>query len=211
MVNMRMTDYILLSSNQKILGIIILILFVIIAAIIFLIFYVITVATQTNIAKKRAYKEDLQTRGITIHTTFRHIFGLPILENSTCEIFSYADKIEFKSGTTIVSLARDKITDMAIKTYTQVQNHLVSSAGDAIAGAMAWGSIGASIGGRVKNVKVQTSTKYLFITYADNQKRIAYICLDITAYPSKVPNHFAYQLVREFKKLNTTSGIQIEL
>lgn len=63
-----------------------------------------------------SHKGSLREGALMIHTVFRHIYGLPLLENSTCEIFTYADRIEFKSGTTSMKLARNKIIDMHLKT-----------------------------------------------------------------------------------------------
>ena len=210
---MRMTGYMLLSTiPQSKRGLVMLLIIISIPLALMIVAspFIIVLACKAHIQKNRKDKEE-RRRGVTIHTALLHKFGLPILENSKCEVFSYADKIEFKSRTTVVTLARDKITDMAIKTYTQVRHQLVSSAGDAIAGAMAFGSIGASIGGRIRNEKIITSTKYLFITYTDNRRRISYLCFDITTYPENMSKYYASELVREFKKLNTTSGIQIEL
>lgn len=62
-----------------------------------------------------SHKGSLREGALMIHTVFRHIYGLPLLENSTCEIFTYADRIEFKSGTTSMKLARNKIIDMHLK------------------------------------------------------------------------------------------------
>ena len=70
-------------------------------------------------------KED----GLSLHAAFHHVNGLPIAENLICEIFSYPDRIEFKSGTTSIKLAREKITDACIKTDTEIQKQMVSSIG----------------------------------------------------------------------------------
>ena len=110
-------------------------------------------------------KEKNNFEGITIYTAFHHVNGLPIPENVLCEVFSYPDRIDFKSGTTEIKLPKEKITDISIKTDTEIQQQLVSSAGGAIAGAMLFGSLGAIIGGRVKTKKVKTTTNYLIITY----------------------------------------------
>ena len=78
--------------------------------------------------------------GITIYTAFHHVNGLPIPENILCEVFSYPDRIDFKSGSTEITLARTKIMDIFIKTDTEIRKQLVSSAGGAAAGAMLSGS-----------------------------------------------------------------------
>lgn len=150
-------------------------------------------------------KEKKNFEGITIYTAFHHVNGLPIPENVLCEMFSYPDRIDFKSGTTEIKLPKEKITDISIKTDTEIQQQLVSSAGGAIAGAMLFGPLGAIIGGRVKTKKVKTTTNYLIITYK-SENELKYIGFDIQNNPSS-----ADKLVKEFQKSNSASGVKIEL
>lgn len=150
-------------------------------------------------------KEKNNFEGITIYTAFHHVNGLPIPENVLCEVFSYPDRIDFKSGTTEIKLSKEKITDISIKTDTAIQQQLVSSAGGAIAGAMLFGSLGAIIGGRVKTKKVKTTTSYLIITYK-SENELKYIGFDIQNNPPS-----ADKLVKEFQKTNSASGAKIEL
>lgn len=150
-------------------------------------------------------KEKNNFEGITIYTAFHHVNGLPIPENVLCEVFSYPDRINFKSGTTEIKLPKEKITDISIKTDTEIQQQLVSSAGGAIAGAMLFGSLGAIIGGRVKTKKVKTTTNYLIITYK-SENELKYIGFDIQNNPPS-----ADKLVKEFQKSNSASGVKIEL
>ena len=150
-------------------------------------------------------KEKNNFEGITIYTAFHHVNGLPIPENVLCEVFSYPDRIDFKSGTTEIKLPKEKITDISIKTDTEIQQQLVSSAGGAIAGAMLFGSLGAIIGGWVKTKKVKTTTNYLIITYK-SENELKYIGFDIQNNPPS-----ADKLVKEFQKSNSASGVKIEL
>lgn len=89
--------------------------------------------------------------------TLLHINGLPIAENLLYQIQYYPDRIEFKSRTTSITLERNKITDMCIKTDVEIQ------------------------------------------------KQLAYIGFDATN------NYSVGKIVKEFKELNTNSGIQIKL
>ena len=146
-------------------------------------------------------KKKQTSTGITVYTAFHHVNGLPLAENLLCEVFSYPDRIEFKAGTTNIKLAREKITDMCLKFDTEIQNQAVSSIG----GAM-FGTLGAIIGGRAKNKKVKTTTQYLIITYTGEQGELKYIGFDIKNNPPS-----AAKLVKEFRELNTNSGVQIEL
>lgn len=132
--------------------------------------------------------------------------GLQIPENTLCEIKSFSDRIEFKAGTTSIKLSRKKITDMSIKTDTEIQSQAISSIGGAVAGGMMFGTLGTIIGGRTKNKKVKTTTRYLIITYTGEQGELKYIGFDI-----KNDLSSAFKLVKEFHELNINSGIQIEL
>lgn len=156
--------------------------------------------------KKKQLKKDFPNDVRSIYAAFHHVNGLPFAENLFCEIFSYPDRIVFKSGTTEVKLLRNKITDMCIKTDTEFQKQAVSSVGGAIAGGMMFGPLGAIIGGRAKDKKVKTVTQYLIITYTGEQGELKYIGFDVKNNP--LP---ASKLVKEFRKLNTNSGVQIEL
>lgn len=68
--------------------------------------------------RAKANKEAIRQSGILSYTAFHHVDGLQIPENTLCEIKSFSDRIEFKAGTTSIKLAREKITDMSIKTDT---------------------------------------------------------------------------------------------
>lgn len=152
---------------------------------------------------KKKEKKDLTN--LSIYTAFHHISGLPIVEDTLCEVYSFPDRLDFKAGTTEITLSKDKITDMSIKTDTEIQNHAVSSVGGAVAGAMLFGAIGAVIGGRAKNKKVKTVTKYLIIIYlSDTEPK--FIIFDIKNNPQS-----ADKLVKEFQKTDSSSGVKIEL
>lgn len=152
---------------------------------------------------KKKEKKDLTN--LSIYTAFHHISGLPIVEDTLCEVYSFPDRLDFKAGTTEITLSKDKITDMSIKTDTEIQNQAVSSVGGAVAGAMLFGAIGAVIGGRAKNKKVKTVTKYLIITYlGDTEPK--FIIFDIKNNPQS-----ADKLVKEFQKTDSSSGVKIEL
>lgn len=142
----------------------------------------------------------------TIQITVNHVHGLPIAENLICKVYSYPDRLEFKSGTTSINLPRNKITDMCIKTDVEIQKQMISSAGGAVAGGLAFGPLGAIIGGRVKTKNIINATNYLIITYTDNSGKLAYIGFGVTGIVS-----YAEKLIKEFKQLNSTSGIQINL
>lgn len=168
-------------------------------------FRMVVITSKAQKKRKQAVKE-MKGNGLSIYSAFHHVNGLPIAENFLCEVFSYPDRIEFKAGTTNIKLARGKITDMCLKFDTEIQKQAVSSVGGAIAGGVMFGTLGAVIGGRAKNKKVKTTTQYLIITYIGEQGDLKYIGFDIKNNPPS-----AAKLVKEFRELNTNSGVQIEL
>ncbi len=82
----------------------------------------------------------------------------------------------------------------------------VSSVGGAIAGGVMFGPLGAIIGGRAKNKKVKTVTRYFIITYINDQEEIKYIGFDIQN--NIMP---ACKLIEECQQFNINSSVQIEL
>ena len=183
-------------------------LFIIIGILLFLLFFSIRMLVITSKVKKKQKHEvaELKAKGLTMRMSVKHVNGLPIAENLICKINSYNDRLEFKSGTTSINLPRNKITDMSIKTDVEIQKQAVSSAGGAVAGGLAFGPLGAIIGGRVKTKNIRTATHYLIITYTDNRGKLAYIGFEVTNSLTA-----AGKLITEFRKLNSTSGIQINL
>lgn len=171
---------------------------------VFIILCIRMLVTSSKAKKKRL--TELKAQGVSIYSVFKHVNGLPIAENLACEVLSYQDRLEFKSGTTSIKLPREKITDMCAKTESEIQQQYVSSAGGAVGGAVLFGPLGAMIGGRVKSKETKTLTRYLIITYTGEQGELKYIGFDATDSPSA-----AFNLIKEFRELNKNSGIQIEL
>lgn len=173
---------------------------------IIVVFVIMAIRASKNAKRQKRCEKELKAHGMSIHTAFKHIYGLPIAANMVCEIFSYPDRIEFKSGTINIILQRNKITNMYIKADTKIQERTVSSAGGAIAGAVMFGPMGAYIGGRPKIKRTKNKTQYLIITYTGEKGESKYINFDISADTFSAP-----KLVKEFYELNTNPGIQIEL
>jgi len=174
-------------------------LFIIIGILLlFIIFCIKMIRVISKTAKKQKKQlNELKNAGMTVHAALNHINGLPIAENILCEIFSYPDKFEFKSGSMHFNLQKSKITDMTIKTDTEIQQQYVSSIGGAVGGAVLFGPIGAMIGGRAKSKKTRTVHSYLIITYM-NDSEVKYIGFDVTN-----SLNIAYEFIKEFKETNT--------
>lgn len=155
--------------------------------------------------KKKNEKKDLTN--LSIYTAFHHVSGLPLVEESLCEVFSFPDRFDFKYGTTEITLFKSKVTDMTIKTDTEIQSQAVSSVGGAISGAMLFGAAGAIIGGRTKTKKFKNVSNYLIITYkSDAEGELKFIVFDIKNNPPS-----AHKLVKEFQKSHALSNTKITL
>lgn len=179
--------------------------FILIAFLVLIIIFCIKMICVTSKAKK-AHKQQMKEQGLSNYAAFTHVNGLPISENLLCEIFSYPNRLEFKAGTTDITLAREKITDMCIKTDVEIQQQYVSSIGGAIGGAVLFGPLGAIIGGRAKKKTNKKSQSYLIITYTGDQGELKYIGFNTANNPI-----VATKLVKEFHQLNQNSGVRIQL
>ncbi len=163
---------------------------------------------KTSKAQKQRKKviKELKKNGLIQQLFALHTYGLPIAEGVGCTIYAYQERIEFNSGTTNITLSRNKITDMCVKTETDIQQQYISSVGGAVGGAVLFGPLGAIIGGRAKKKKSKTNTYYLIITYKKDDSSLTYLGFDVS-------NCFfqANELVTNFHKTNTNGNTHIEL
>lgn len=128
----------------------------------------------------------------------KHINGLPIAENVNCNVSMTDNKFLFSSGAMNFELEKSKITDICIKTDTEIQKQYVSSIGGAVGGAVLFGPLGAMIGGRAKKKTVKNEIhSYLIITYQSPE--IKYIGFDVGHNFS-----IAKAYVNDFKNNHTT-------
>lgn len=91
----------------------------------------------------------------------------------------FADKVKFEGSGTQINLERSRITDANIKTEKEIQTHVVSSAGGAVAGGALLGALGAAIGGRAKTKKTIEISYFLIFTYIKDDS-VDYIAFDVT-------------------------------
>lgn len=136
-----------------------------------------------------------------------HEAGLPISNGTNCMVTYDEDGFIFSGAGNTFNLAFNKITDICIKTDTEIQKQYVSSIGGAIAGGVVFGPLGAIVGGRAKEKKTSTSTDYLIFTYLKNGE-INYISFNVTDNWLKAQN-----LVDKFnennKVLNTGQTMEL--
>lgn len=112
----------------------------------------------------------------------QHVAGLPIAEGAECFIFLCNDKIVFERNETEYDLPSTKITDIVLKTDTEIQKSYVSSIGGAVTGGLLFGPLGAIVGGRVKEKTSKIESKYLIFTYVKDGET-DYISFDVTKSP----------------------------
>ncbi len=174
---------------------------------VFIVFCIFMVVKTSKLQKQRKEEiKQLKADGLIQQLSTLHTYGLPVAEGVACNIQAYRDHIEFCSGTTSITLNGDKITDMCVKTETDLQQQYVSNVGGAVGGAVLFGPLGAMIGGRAKKKTTKAVTYYLIITYKKADAPLAYLGFDVSGCVSQ-----ANKLVAEFHRTNTNGGAHIEL
>lgn len=139
--------------------------------------------------------------------TVKHFTGLPIAEGINCIVRHGPNEFTFVSGGNTFNLPNSKITDICIKTESEIQKQYVSSIGGAVGGAVLFGPIGAMIGGRAKEKRTREFTNYLIFTYLkDNQ--LAYICFEIFGGPELMKIR---SWINEFHQEPHAQGVDVEL
>ncbi len=175
---------------------------------IIVLFIIVSIVRSSKKKKTRRKLEmqqremELQSQGITIISKMKYIDGLPIVTGTECELVSFIDKITLKVSGTEFNLDKSKLTDVCIKTDTEIQKQYVSSVGGAVGGAILFGGLGAVVGGRAKEKKTTAITKYLIFTYSNNNE-IKYVSFQI--FPENIMS--ANKFVEEFKSTGRTSTI----
>lgn len=88
-------------------------------------------------------------------------------------------------------MTKNKVTDVSIKSETEINQQYVSSIGGAVAGSMLFGPLGAIIGGRSKKKNIRNTSIYLIFTYIKDNK-VNYITFDANGklYCTKFVNEF---------------------
>lgn len=117
--------------------------------------------------------------GINNIAYVNHEYGLTLPEDIQCKLTSFNDRIEIEGNNMRINLYKKDIVNTYLKTDVEITSQYVSSAGDAIAGAMMYGPLGASFFGRVKEKKHKETHHYLIITYNKNNE-INFIGFDAT-------------------------------
>lgn len=166
---------------------------------------------KENVKKAERQREEfskkMQDLNAIEHGNFKHVAGLSISENTDCDVFYCKDDIVIESSGLSYNLPHDRVTDICIKTETEIHSSYVSSIGGAIGGAVLFGPIGAVIGGRVKEKKKKENKKILIFTYTkdNNVQYLGFYCEGITS------EQKASKFVKIFKQGNNKEKVSIEL
>ena len=158
---------------------------------------------------RKEEKEKLIEKDCSFSISLPVLIGLSVPEDTMCNIYLCNDHYEFEANGITFSLKKEKITDISLKTNTEIQNQLVSSAGGAVAGAMLFGPLGAIIGGSIKEKKSKKITDCLIFTYIKDDNTIDYIAFNSTGYFFKIA-----KIIGEFnadKIRNETENKKIDL
>ena len=96
--------------------------FIVIGVGLVLIIICIRMIAVTSKMKQEQKKAVMQKKanGATVMLTCPHVNGLPIAENILCQITSYPDKLTIEANHNQFNLEKNKITDICIKTDTEI-------------------------------------------------------------------------------------------
>jgi len=128
--------------------------------------------------KQQNNAEKIIQQGVTV--TLKHTTGLSLAEGAGCQIDYGPMGLTVKGGGTTYKLTMEKITAMEILTDVDIQKQYVSSVGGAVGGAILLGGLGAVIGGRAKQKKNVTETRYFVVNYLSDDE-VKSISFEVTA------------------------------
>ncbi len=158
--------------------------------VLYLLAFCIIVLIQTSRARReaekavkeaeKAVKKEMEFRNASLFASLKHFAGLPIPENTLCQVYSTPSRIEIVANGQQFNLTKEKIIDVSITTNTEIQKQLVSSSGGAVGGALLFGAVGALIGGRTKAEEVKQEKSYLIFTY-QKENETKYVGFDISS------------------------------
>ncbi|MBQ8940568.1 MAG: hypothetical protein IJ062_01945 [Firmicutes bacterium] len=129
--------------------------------------------TKNKMEELKAWDEKISWTCFVIH-----VMGLPLMQNIECEVFFDEDKLTITASEQTFNLSYSKIYSIDIlneKNLRLKESQFVSSVGGAIGGAALFGTVGAIIGGRIKEKRVKAD--YMVITYKKNDA-VDYIVLE---------------------------------
>lgn len=167
---------------------------VLVLSLAFFVFFIYMGVKSSKI--KKQVKKEIQTMKGRLNAQesclMTHVYGLDLPEDASCHVCICPDRFVFVRNQTDINLLYEKVTDVSIKTNTEIQTHYTSSAGGAVGGALLFGPLGAIIGGRTKKKKDISSTSYLIISY-NKGEAVDHICFVVSNFS------FAQKCVKAFQ------------
>lgn len=155
--------------------------------------------------KQNEHLQELKNQGFILDTQVKHIYGLNTAEDMLCRIEVWKDSYKFKMNNINFSLSREKVTDIAIKTETEVQQQYVSSIGGAVLGGALFGTVGAAYGGRAKKKEIYNFKSFLVFTYTgENSSDIKNIIFGTSPEVDKIVSDF-------YSNRKSSNNVNIEL
>ena len=153
--------------------------------------------SESTTPQKLTFREQMY-RNMKYKLTF--VSGLPLMQGAVCKVVSTFDKIIIDGQGTTFELKKEKISSITIEKNITKHTQAVSSAGGALAGAMAFGVVGAAIGGTATAKDFKLKKRYIVITYFDSEENVKYIIFDYN-------NNGAF-LVKDFELFNKDSVVK---
>lgn len=166
--------------------------------------YMAILTSKAQAKQKQASNKRIRELSAKSKIVANHTIGLPMPEDMSCSLYLCDDKIVIDGNNMTFNLNKQKLINVTIKSDIEIQKLYTSSAGGAVAGAIAFGALGALIGGRVKEKKVNTVKNYLIFTY-DKEGNPEYIVFDVTTAPK------CLEFVQDFKLMSNQVNRNINL
>lgn len=123
------------------------------------------VMIRGNRLSKRKLKPYKRQYGVTKAYSLVHCGGLPIVKGAVCKVMLRPQGILLEYNNTLYELPFEKIEDISYQTRETIQNHYVSSVGEALRGQRLLGDLGAEYGGRIQKITDTDIREYLVFVY----------------------------------------------
>ncbi|MNU85101.1 hypothetical protein D3C71_748390 [compost metagenome] len=134
---------------------------------------------KSSIQKKNvAERENLKLQGATAISKLHHIEGLPLAENTLCNVAVTPTGLIIDGGGTEFKLDTSQIRAAEVKTDVEIANIVHSSAVKGVAGGLLFGPIGLVVGSRATSKEKKSYTYYLIINYLNSNGELSALMFD---------------------------------